>query len=78
METKDTIYDQRSLVTSSASSLGIIGTRFPTLNRLMGSIQNRKTRETVVLALVISACICFTLWYLFGGTAAAAPDVDPI
>lgn len=71
METKDTLVDQRGLVLSSSSTLGIIATRFPVLNKLMGSIHHRKTRENVILGLVISFCICFALWYVLGGTSGA-------
>jgi hypothetical protein len=71
METKDTLVDQRGLVLSSSSTLGIIATRFPVLNKLMGAIHHRKTRENVILGLVISFCICFALWYVLGGTSGA-------
>ena len=67
METKDTLVDQRRLIVSSSSGLGQIATMFPTLNRLINTIQFKKTRENIVLAMVIAACILFTLWYLFGG-----------
>jgi hypothetical protein len=66
LETKDTLSDQRRLIVSSTSALGTIGTMFPGLNKVMSSIQFRKTRENAVLAVVIASCICFTLWYLFG------------
>ncbi len=76
METKDTMVDQRSLITGAASTLSVIASRFPVLNRLMGSIHHRKTRENVILALVISLCICFTLWYMFGGASVPVSTMD--
>lgn len=66
METKDSLVDQRRLITSSSSALTSMATMFPAINRVMGSIQFRKTRENIVLALVIASCVCFTLWYLVG------------
>lgn len=44
----------------------------PGISTLMSRIANRQTRDSTVLALVIAACICFTLWYLLGGSAPAA------
>ncbi|CAM9858540.1 unnamed protein product, partial [Choristocarpus tenellus] len=40
--------------------------RFPSINRVVESIQKRKLRDNCVLASVIAACICFTIWYEFG------------
>ena len=49
---------------------GMIGTMtqtIPGLNRLVENIRRKKSRDDVIVAGVIAACILFTLWYVFGG-----------
>lgn len=41
--------------------------RMPGMQVLMGRIQNRRTRNNTVIALVIALCICFLLFYKLSG-----------
>eukprot|EP00662_Eupelagonemidae_sp_cell21_P026498 gene26498-45384_t len=49
--------------------------KFPGIDQTLGRIQNRRHRETIVLATVISICV-FLIW-LFCDTAAAAAAAAP-
>jgi hypothetical protein len=60
------LWAQRKLLTASSGALGSLATRFPSIGRVIGSIQQRRYRDNMVVGLAISACICFTLYWLFG------------
>ncbi len=64
LETKESLHDQRRLISSSSSVMGTIATKFPVVHQVMDAIRHRKIRENVVLAAVTATCICAILWYI--------------
>lgn len=65
-QVRSSLWAQRKLLTATSGALGGLATRFPTIGRVIGSIQQRRYRDNMVVALAIAACICFTLYWLFG------------
>jgi hypothetical protein len=65
-EVRGALHGQRKLLEASSGALGSLKTQFPSIGRVIGSIQQRRYRDNMVVGLVISACICFTLYWLFG------------
>jgi len=65
-EIRSALWSQRRLIESSGNALGSLSTQFPSIGRVIGSIQQRRYRDNMVVGLVISLCICFTLFWLFG------------
>ena len=55
---------RRRLANSQHRILGIVN-RIPGVNSLMRNIQNRKTKDNAIVAVVIGLCVCFILWYMF-------------
>lgn len=55
---------RRRLANSQHRILGIVN-RIPGVNSLMRSIQNKKGKDNVIVAVVIALCVCFILWYVF-------------
>ena len=53
----------RAIGRAGASLTQYVG-MVPGVQTLMKRIADRKTRDSTVLALVIAACLCFTIWYL--------------
>lgn len=62
--TKADLSKQRSMFTASAGKMSGLAAQFPGLNNLIGSIQRRKKRDQVIIALVVAACLCFLIWLL--------------
>mmetsp|Transcript_21475 Transcript_21475/g.48483 ORF Transcript_21475/g.48483 Transcript_21475/m.48483 type:complete len:222 (+) Transcript_21475:143-808(+) len=65
-EVRSALWGQRKLLEGSSGHLGSLSASFPTIGRVIGSIQQRRYRDNMIVGLVISACICFTLFWLFG------------
>lgn len=65
-EVRSSLWNQRKLLESSSGALGQLSTNFPSIGRVIGSIQQRRYRDNMCVGLVIALCICFTLWWLFG------------
>lgn len=55
----------RSLRTSG-SVLAQLGQKVPGLNHLVEQIRRKRSRDDYIVAGVISSCVLFTLWYIFG------------
>jgi Golgi SNAP receptor complex protein 1 len=62
MATKADLSSQRAMFAGSASKMGGLAAQFPGLNNLIGTIQRRKKRDQVIIALVVAACLCFLIW----------------
>ena len=65
-EVRDALWSQRRSLQASSGALGQLSTQFPTIGRVIVSIQQRRYRDNMIVAVTIAACICFTLWWLFG------------
>jgi len=65
-EVRSALHGQRRLLEDSSGALGQLKNSFPSIGRVIGSIQQRRYRDNMCVGLVIAACICFTLWWLFG------------
>jgi len=63
-EVSATLRNQRNAFTNATSRLASIGKAVPGVNTLMQRIQNKRTRDNTILAIVISFCICFILFYV--------------
>lgn len=63
LETKSALENQRSRFTASHGKVNTLGNSFAGINSLVEQIRRKKMRNNTILALVIAACICFTLWW---------------
>jgi Golgi SNAP receptor complex protein 1 len=61
--TREALRQQRGSLMNAAGGVGALAARFPGVGALIGAIQRRRTRDQRIIALLIAACICFTLWY---------------
>ena len=66
VEAKNRLMGQRQTLLGSGNTMSSVTAAIPGVNRVIEAIQRKKTRDNIVLALVISGCICFTLWWLIG------------
>jgi Golgi SNAP receptor complex protein 1 len=64
-ETREALQRQRGSLMNSSTGLGAMAARFPSVQALIGAIQRRRTRDQRIIALLVAACICFTLWYMW-------------
>jgi Golgi SNAP receptor complex protein 1 len=64
-ETKNALLGQRNSLTGSASGLTGLAANVPTFNRLIDGIQRKKTRESIIVAVVIGLLACFLIWWVF-------------
>ena len=65
-EVRDALWNQRRSLQASSGALGQLSTQFPSIGRVIVSIQQKRYRDNMIVAVVIAGCICFTLWWLFG------------
>uniref|UniRef100_K3WQC3 Golgi SNAP receptor complex member 1 n=1 Tax=Globisporangium ultimum (strain ATCC 200006 / CBS 805.95 / DAOM BR144) TaxID=431595 RepID=K3WQC3_GLOUD len=63
LETKNSLDSQRSRFTNSRSKMNTVSNSFAGINSLVAQIRRKKLRNNTILALVIAACVCFTLWW---------------
>jgi hypothetical protein len=61
-ETKNSLTSQRSSLTGSAGGLSNLTANVPGFGRLIDGIQRKKSRETMIIALVVGALCCFVIW----------------
>merc|ERR1712146_22711 len=66
LEITDNLTSQRDSINSSTGRMGNINSSLPSLNRMVGIIQQKKTRDNIIIGSLIGFCICFSLWYCFG------------
>lgn len=65
-EVHSSLRSQRRTILDAGSTLGQLGNAYPSIGRVIVAIQQRRYRDNMIVGLVISFCICFTLWWLFG------------
>ena len=58
-----TLREQRSLFDGIGSKLMSVGARFPAINGLMNAIRRKKSKDIIVISLVILVCSCLLLAY---------------
>jgi Golgi SNAP receptor complex protein 1 len=58
------LMEQRGLLDTIGQKVVSVGVRFPVVNSLLNAIRRKKSKDTMVLAGVIAACLIFTLMYL--------------
>eukprot|EP00522_Entomoneis_paludosa_P009028 CAMPEP_0172454948 /NCGR_PEP_ID=MMETSP1065-20121228/11784_1 /TAXON_ID=265537 /ORGANISM="Amphiprora paludosa, Strain CCMP125" /LENGTH=230 /DNA_ID=CAMNT_0013207367 /DNA_START=232 /DNA_END=924 /DNA_ORIENTATION=+ len=61
----DLRYQGRSL-RNTQGLIGQITGNIPGINTLVENIRRRRSRDDMIVAGVIAACVVFTLWYMFG------------
>mmetsp|Transcript_22352 Transcript_22352/g.31160 ORF Transcript_22352/g.31160 Transcript_22352/m.31160 type:complete len:260 (-) Transcript_22352:10-789(-) len=62
-ETKSQLDRQLDRLSSINSRIRGVGRNMPSLNTIMSNIRYKKNRNMLILAGVISFCICFLLWW---------------
>ncbi|KAG2430225.1 hypothetical protein HXX76_010324 [Chlamydomonas incerta] len=55
---------QRRVFEGALDKLMQVGSRFPVVNGLLNAIRRKKSKDTLVLAGVIAACVLFTILYV--------------
>jgi len=58
------LLEQRRGFESVQDKLATVGERFPVVNGLLNAIRRKKSKDTLILAGVISACVLFTIIYV--------------
>lgn len=58
------LIEQRRVFDNVSDKLLSIGARFPLVNGLLNAIRRRKSKDTIVLSLVIAVCTLLTIIYL--------------
>jgi hypothetical protein len=61
-ETRSALSSQRASLTAAASGLSGLSSNVPSLGRLIEGIHRKKTKEFVVVALVVASLMCFSIW----------------
>mmetsp|Transcript_6978 Transcript_6978/g.13955 ORF Transcript_6978/g.13955 Transcript_6978/m.13955 type:complete len:223 (+) Transcript_6978:100-768(+) len=61
------LLSQRRRFMGTTDRLVDMGRRVPGVNTLIRRIQDKRTRDNTILALVIAVCICLILWYELAG-----------
>ncbi len=61
-EAKNTLNNQRNTLSNSNSGLANISSNIPSIGRIIESIQKKRSRESIVIAIVIGILLSFTIW----------------
>lgn len=64
-ETRDSLSNQRGSLLNSAGGLSNLTANVPSFGRLIDGIQKKKSRETMVVAVVIGLLVCVAIWWVF-------------
>eukprot|EP00388_Colpodella_angusta_P043274 GDKK01058989.1.p1 GENE.GDKK01058989.1~~GDKK01058989.1.p1 ORF type:complete len:156 (-),score=13.17 GDKK01058989.1:253-720(-) len=64
-ETKSSLVGQRSSLVGSSGGLSSLTANVPGFGRLIDGIQRKKSRETMVIAVVVGILLCITIWWVF-------------
>jgi len=65
MRTRDTLFSQRNAVKSIQTQMTNLANRFPMINSLIGRINVRRRKDSIVIGCVIAVCMTFLLIYIF-------------
>ena len=61
-ETKNSLTGQRASLTGSSGGLSNLTANVPGFGRLIDGIQRKKSRETMIIAVVVGVLCCFVIW----------------
>mmetsp|Transcript_13739 Transcript_13739/g.26356 ORF Transcript_13739/g.26356 Transcript_13739/m.26356 type:complete len:259 (+) Transcript_13739:406-1182(+) len=61
--TMNTLSGQQSLFTGMSSKIHKLGTRFPLVNTLLGTIKRKRSKDTLIMSAVIAMCSMFMFVY---------------
>ncbi|GBG61400.1 hypothetical protein CBR_g20431 [Chara braunii] len=61
--TKSTLAQQRMTFTEISSRMSVIADKLPMVRSLLGLIKRKKSKDTIILSLVIAACTIFLIVY---------------
>lgn len=67
LEIHSELLQQRKTFTGTTGRLLSIGRQVPGISVLIQRIENKRTRDNTILALIIAICICLTGWYWLRG-----------
>ena len=62
---KDSLTSQRLALTSTGGGLSTITSAAPSFSRLIDSMQKKKFRDNVIMAVVLGVLSFFTIWWVF-------------
>ena len=65
MAARDSMSEQNSMMEGIASKLQGVTKQFPAINQVVGAVQDKKTRDQLIVAATIAFCCFFTIKYLF-------------
>jgi hypothetical protein len=63
-ETTESLRSQRDTLSGAAGRLGGFLSRIPGATQLMGAIAARRSRNDTIVALVIAACVCYSVYHV--------------
>jgi hypothetical protein len=52
-------------MSGSASGLSGLSANVPSLGRLIDGIQKKKSREFMIISVLVALLLCFTIWYVY-------------
>ncbi|RHZ03124.1 hypothetical protein DYB37_003236 [Aphanomyces astaci] len=61
---KEALLSQRESMGRSHSKGTTLSSSFASINHLVDQIKRKKVRHNAIVALVVAACVCFTLWWV--------------
>lgn len=64
-EARNALLGQRNTLGGASTGLNNLASNVPSFNRLIDGIQRKKTRETLIIAVVVGILVCFTIWWTF-------------
>lgn len=64
-DTRNALAEQRASLLGSSGGLSNLTASMPGFGKLIDGIQKKKSRETMIIAVVIGLLLCFTIWWMF-------------
>ncbi len=64
-DTRNALSSQRSTLSNAKGGLSSLAANVPGIGGLIDSIQRKKNKDNIILALVIAILVIFTLWWVF-------------
>jgi Golgi SNAP receptor complex protein 1 len=62
-EARESLHQQRTILTSALGKLEQAASVFAGLGSLLTNIRRRKSRDCIIFSAVAAVCICFLVWY---------------
>jgi len=67
LETREALAAQKNFLRGTLSNITTMTGSFAGINTIINSIRRKKSRDCIVLSLLIIFLLCFLIWYRFGG-----------